>query len=505
VGVGDYLKGVVPSEMPSSWAPEALKVQAVAARSYAMAGDNRFPGFADTCDTVQCQVYKGIDAEKPSTNAAVDQTAGVVRMANGAIARTEFSASTGGYTAGGTFPAVVDDGDSVSDNPYHDWDVTIPATTIESAYPTIGDFQAIQVTKRNGLGAEGGRVTQAKIIGSAATVTTTGDDVRSKLGLRSDWFAPGTGFARIAAADRYATAAAIATSTFTTTDTAIVARGDGPTSFPDSLAANYLGGTLAVTTLLATSTSVPDVTLTTLQQLGVKNVRLLGGTSALSEGVATALTNAGYSVTRISGADRFVTAAAIATTPDQGGIGTIEGQRTAVLSSGETFPDALAAGGIVYRNHYPQLLTLAGSLPQSTSTALTQLGIKHVLITGGTSAVSDAVEQAVKGLGITTERLAGATRYDTAAAIANASVDRLNFSNTTVDVATGETFPDALTGGSHAGRSQAPILLTAPGSVPQATCAFLTKWKATITVGRVFGGTSAVADSTVSALRACLT
>jgi SpoIID/LytB domain protein len=202
--MGDYLKGVVPRESPASWGNlgggkgiEALKAQAVAARSYS-AAENRYPGVAKTCDTTACQVYNGASQtingstvkEEPQTNTAVDGTDGQVRMLNGAIARTEFSSSTGGYTAGGTFPAVVDEGDATASNPYHTWTAKIGVDVIEAKYPGNGTLQAVKVLGRNGLGEDGGRVTKVRLEFSGNDVDLTGDQFRSAFSLRSDWFTP---------------------------------------------------------------------------------------------------------------------------------------------------------------------------------------------------------------------------------------------------------------------------------------------------------------------------
>ncbi|MEO6880704.1 MAG: SpoIID/LytB domain-containing protein [Mycobacteriaceae bacterium] len=188
----DYVRDVVPRESPSGWGDTggqaALEAQAVAARSYGMA-QNRYP-YAKTCDTQSCQVYGGAGGESPQANRAVASTAGQVLVDNaGRVRSTEFSSSTGGWTAGGTFPAVVDAGDAIS--PYHDWTVSIPVSTIERAYD-VGALTAVRVTGRNGLGADGGRVLTVQVIGSQRTVNTTGDGMRIALGLRSNWFTPAT-------------------------------------------------------------------------------------------------------------------------------------------------------------------------------------------------------------------------------------------------------------------------------------------------------------------------
>ncbi len=190
VGIEDYLRGVVPRESPASWPGAALRAQAVAARSYAMA-ENRY-SYAKTCDTTTCQVYggaalAGVVQEAAGTDAAVRDTAGQVRVhATGAVARTEFSSSTGGYSAGGTFPAVLDEGDDAS--PYHDWTASLPAADIAARYG-IGTLVAIDVTRRNGLGDLGGRVLELTVRGTTASVVRTGDAFRLDFGLRSDWFA----------------------------------------------------------------------------------------------------------------------------------------------------------------------------------------------------------------------------------------------------------------------------------------------------------------------------
>ena len=198
----DYLRGVVPQESPASWADrgagkgaEALKAQAVAARSYALA-ENRF-SFAKTCDTTSCQVYGGAAVnpsggarqmvEDPRTDAAVAATAGFVRkfLDRDQVARTEFSSSTGGHTAPGTFPAVPDDGDAVS--PYHDWTATFTPEAISSALG-LGTVTNLTVTQRNGYGAEGGRVLLVDVETTNGVRSVTGATIRDALGLRSTWF-----------------------------------------------------------------------------------------------------------------------------------------------------------------------------------------------------------------------------------------------------------------------------------------------------------------------------
>ncbi|GAC1369169.1 MAG: hypothetical protein NVSMB32_14040 [Actinomycetota bacterium] len=201
-----YLLGSISRESPAFWGSltgpggatgmDALKAQAVAGRSFA-ASSNRY-SYAQICDTTSCQVYGGraiqtngtyTDLEDPRSTAAVLATAGQVRRtAGGAVAHTEYSSSTGGYSAGGDFPSVVDAGDSVAQNSSHSWDVKLPVSLLEAAYPSIGTLQSIQVTSRNGLGDMGGRVLSLSISGSSGSVTDSGNGFAANLGLRSNWF-----------------------------------------------------------------------------------------------------------------------------------------------------------------------------------------------------------------------------------------------------------------------------------------------------------------------------
>ena len=215
VRVEDYLRSVVPSESPSGWgAPpptgygalgmEQLRAQAVAARSYVLAGDGRW-GPATTCNDVFCQVYPGYGTttgsginkrEYATTDQAVADTGGVVRVRTSApsvIARTEFSSSSGGWTAP-SFPPVEDAGDSFSANPYHNWSVTLSSSAIESTFDRVagtdlGAFQNLAITSRNGFGDFGGRALTVLGVFSGGSQSMSGGRFRDSLGLRSDWFA----------------------------------------------------------------------------------------------------------------------------------------------------------------------------------------------------------------------------------------------------------------------------------------------------------------------------
>ncbi|GAA3808645.1 SpoIID/LytB domain-containing protein [Nocardioides panacisoli] len=190
-----YLRGVVPQEMPASWDPEALKAQAVAARTYA-AFERRNPVASDyqICDTSSCQVYGGASAEQPGSDAAVRATRHQVLTSGGKPAFTQFSASNGGWTVEADEPylrAARDPWDPWSGNPYAHWTVRVPATAIERAYPSIGDFRRLKVTRRDGNGAWNGRALRVRVVGGRGSVAVSGDRFRSDLLLRSTWFRVG--------------------------------------------------------------------------------------------------------------------------------------------------------------------------------------------------------------------------------------------------------------------------------------------------------------------------
>jgi SpoIID/LytB domain protein len=190
LSIDNYTRGVVPREVPSTWHAEALKAQAVAARTYGARAITSSRDY-DICDTTACQVYGGADAEKSSTDDAVSATAGKILTYGGKAAFTQFSSSSGGWSAEGSQPylkAVSDGWDDWSGNANHDWTKSVSASTIQSKYSSIGTLKSMKVTKRNGHGDWGGRVVSLELVGSKATKTISGNTARTAFGLRSNWF-----------------------------------------------------------------------------------------------------------------------------------------------------------------------------------------------------------------------------------------------------------------------------------------------------------------------------
>ena len=194
VPLEQYLYAVVPSEMPKTWLPEALKTQAVAARSYALAV-RKTSGPFDVYDDTRSQVYGGVNAESPTTTAAVDATVGGVLTYGGKIAITYFFSTSGGRTAAindvwksAPVPylvSVADPYDSLS--PYHDWGpLAFTPAKLKKVLKVPGRLLDVQTTVNNSK-----RVDSVRAIGEMGEHVLTGAEVRTALGLRSTWFSVG--------------------------------------------------------------------------------------------------------------------------------------------------------------------------------------------------------------------------------------------------------------------------------------------------------------------------
>jgi stage II sporulation protein D len=199
VSMQNYLGGVVPAESISSWPAAALQAQAVAARTYA-AYHFAHPrsGSIQVYDTTSDQVFDGQGVRVASTNAAVIKTTGIIRTYKKAPILAQFSSSNGGWSTDGGEPylsAHADPYDGAVKNSVHSWTASLPASTLEKRYPSIGTLKTLKITERDGNGAWGGRVLDVTLVGSKGNKTVSGGDIYSAYswpshakGLRSTWF-----------------------------------------------------------------------------------------------------------------------------------------------------------------------------------------------------------------------------------------------------------------------------------------------------------------------------
>ena len=189
VPLESYVQGVVAGEVPFSWPAEALKAQAVAARSYAIASLLKGKPF-DLYADVRSQVYLGVTGEKPATTKAVLDTTGQVVLYGGKVATTYYFSSSGGKTAsaadvfGFAVPYLVsrpDPWDKLS--PYNHWGpVLLGARTVQSKLDADG-----RVLDARGVGTPSGRLRTVTLDTTTGSEQVPATLVRTALGLRSTW------------------------------------------------------------------------------------------------------------------------------------------------------------------------------------------------------------------------------------------------------------------------------------------------------------------------------
>lgn len=305
---------------------------------------------------------------------------------------------------------------------------------------------------------------------------------------------------RFPGTQRYDTARLIAEDTFPDADTVVVAKAE---EWPDALAGSYLAGLFQAPVLLVSRSAVQTDTLEALENLDTSNIILLGGTAAIEPVNEQTLTDAGYDVTRVFGSTRYETSAALALSGDDDSVGEWDGERTAVVATGQQFADALVAGTVAFSEGFPILLTPTASLHPAAAAALTQLEIDRVIIPGGTSAVSVQTEAQIAALDIETTRVSvpGGGRWETAIAFADFAVAEFGYRLDHLNVATGFAFADALAMGPHAGTEGAPLLLT-PGTqdaLPASVETWLRNNGCDLESIHVAGGVGAVSEANVAA------
>ncbi|MDO9557594.1 MAG: cell wall-binding repeat-containing protein [Coriobacteriia bacterium] len=519
----DYLKGVVPREMPSGWPAEALKAQAVAARSYA---------YADSDDIVYCttmsQAYQGYGAynsvgvwvgEMSSTNSAVDATAGLVIKAGSLVAQAFFFSSSGGHTANNEdvwvsgsplnyTRGVPDTYEYLAGSPYAEWTPRkLSGLEIANALRGLSGVPA-SPTWVTGIVVERALSGHARYVtfhfSNGAAAKITGDSVRSRLGLRSTrFYFSGFPITRIEGPTRYDTAVQAAMLAFPATAPAVVlASGE---NFPDALAGSGLAGAADGALLLTQKNALPTVVAGELASLKPQTVYIMGGTSAISSAVESAVKSIvpGATIRRFAGVDRYDTARQAAETAR-----TLAPAEKVFVVSGTSWADAASASALAYQKGYPILLVPKSGANAHTDAFLRAARPATVLIAGGTSVIASTADAYLAGVsGGSVTRLAGADRYQTSAAIARYAGLVTNGETMTYNeiyVATGLGYADALTGGMLAGVRGNPLILTATDTCPLGTVAFLQEKKLSISKLWLLGGTGAVSEQGQKALDAVM-
>lgn len=295
---------------------------------------------------------------------------------------------------------------------------------------------------------------------------------------------------QVAGTDRYRTAVAASQRAYAKYDMygeVVLATGE---NWPDALGGAALAKALRGPLLLTRKDSLPSEVASEIQRLEASRVWVLGGTGAVSDDVlddlASVVPTSG--IKRIAGANRYETAALVAsaTVAESGGLW----YGTGIVVTGADFPDALSASPVSAANGWPIFLTEPTTLTASTRDAMLDLGCNHGYIIGGEGAVNGDVFDALDAIWFGSPvRIAGKNRYATAAALAQRAFDGMGLRFERPAIATGLSFPDALSGGALQGTDYCPLLLTSPYSLDTSTAAVLDANKDRIMEMRFIGGT----------------
>jgi putative cell wall-binding protein len=227
------------------------------------------------------------------------------------------------------------------------------------------------------------------------------------------------------------------------------------------------------------SVEIPEFTVVNESSNGNGGSTGNGGTPPTTEEPKAAVT------LRLGGTNRYETSVKVS----QAGWTTSD---NVVLARGDNFADALTAAPFAKQLKAPILLTGSNALDSGVALELKRLKAKKVYMIGGTGAISSAVENAVKALGITIERISGSDRYDTSLAIASKMTNKKQ-----VFLATGYDFADALSISSYAAATGNPILLTAKNQMTAGASKFIKDNSSKV---YVIGGSGVITDSVIKSI-----
>ena len=252
---------------------------------------------------------------------------------------------------------------------------------------------------------------------------------------------------RIDGRDRIETAINISKQAYNKSKTAIVVRHD---LFPDSMTASVLAKLKDSPILLNPTDKLDSRVGDEIKRLGAEEIIIVGGQNSVSEKVREDLKafDSDKNVERIAGADRYGTSEMVAKRV----VGITGKKNTAVVASGQVFPDALSVGTFASRDGYPILLVKKDSVPSQIQNAIKDLEINKTYIAGGLNTISKSTEAMLPNV---LERMAGNTRYETSVAIAKSKFG----ASKEAYIASGEEFADALVISPVSGKYNRPTLL----------------------------------------------
>jgi putative cell wall-binding protein len=298
---------------------------------------------------------------------------------------------------------------------------------------------------------------------------------------------------RIAAPDRYEEAVAISGVLAAVADTVFIASGE---VFADALSASAIAAQTGSPLLLTKATSIPASVKNELARLNPQRIVILGGPATVDDTVETSLQAFAPVVERYAGADRFEASRNVI-------VGEAPTSSKIYIASGNVFPDALSAapaGGITKA---PVLLVngMGTELTTAETDLLDARDVTRATIVGGSSTVSAELENSLLNEVPQVKRISGTDRYDASAAVAR---DTIPSSSTTkpdtVYLATGERFPDALSGAVLAAKTGSPIYLVHSDCIPRDAARHILDIGATKAV--LLGGRESLTEDVMS-LKIC--
>lgn len=285
---------------------------------------------------------------------------------------------------------------------------------------------------------------------------------------------------RISGNTRYATAVEASKKGWSTASTAVIVGGD---AYSDAIAAIPYAYQKNAPLLLTNKTNLSSETKNRLKELKTKNVVIVGGTPAVSNGVATQIKNLGISVKRIAGSTRYETAAKVANA--------MSSTSKAVVANGFVYQDSIAVIPYAAQNGYPILFTNEKTLNSATSGAIKSKGIKQTIVVGGTNSINGSLYSKLPS----PTRITGKNRYDLSVNIAK----KFGLSTSNTYITNGFRFPDAVVGAALAAKQNKAILLTNGENLSKEPRAFI--GDKNIKTFSVIGGTPSVAAKVVTQLK----
>nr|WP_286207977.1 SpoIID/LytB domain-containing protein [Clostridium caldaquaticum] len=437
--IEDYVKGVLPFEMDNSFPIEALKAQAIAARTYGIANKGSYSSSGyDLRDDVYSQVYRGIVTSASNANKAVDETQGIVLTYNGSPISALFSSSNGGFTEKSgnvwstNYPYFVDEADPFDlneSNPRRSWSASLTVARIDEIlkqeYPNLNIKQFVRIDIENIKKYVSGRISELRLIyldnnDVEQAVTVNKDKVRTLFGLNSAMYSVNA-----------------VKDPVTQTDVEYTFNGSG------------WGHGVGMSQWGAYGRANANQNYTSILNFYYRNTLL-----------ENAFTNAYIArfKQRIGGENRYSTSRMIAEKVNSGQVNAV------VLATGKDFPDALSGavlakkvgGPILLVDQYPSSEDSKEAL-NYISSHLSKSGTIYLL--GGEGVISPQYVSTLTSMGFSSSniiRLGGINRQETALQVAS----NVSSGNTPVVIATENDFPDALSISSIAALRGWPILLT---------------------------------------------